>query len=411
MWCSVPVDRPRPDIEASAGPASAPTTSRVAVEIRLLGPVELHVNGTRAAAGGPRQRMLLALLCLAEGRLVPAETLMERLWDDTTAPRSSKTLHVHISNLRHALQPYSDRLQSAAGGYRIDVTRCVIDATQLAPALRRARADLATGDDASAVRRLHGAVDLWRGELCADIRDHPALLAPRAHYAQLRLDALELLFSALLRAGTPSVETLGRIEAAVAEAPLRETFWAQLMLALYARGRQRDALAAFQRARSVLSEEAGLDPGPALRRLQQRILLQADEVGEAVEDHSALLPTVVWVEGSGRPRSRALEPGRPLLVGRSRSCDITIDADPRVSRRHVEIEAVGRRVRIRDLGSHNGSAVDGEPVLGEADLVAGGVLQVGDSVLFVRPPRQRTDSRQQTVTGHAALFPTDLKEA
>ena len=155
---------------------------------------------------------------------------------------------------------------------------------------------------------LSTAAGTRRGELCADLPDLDALSGPRAHYEQLYLDAQEILFDAELQSGAgPHLPE--RIEAVVAAAPLRERLWAQLMLALYAVGRQTAALDAYRRARRVLAEEVGVEPGTALRELEVQILRQSLTLQRRVPALAATgSHAVVWLEPSGQPRSVPLLP-------------------------------------------------------------------------------------------------------
>ena len=147
----------------------------------------------------------------------------------------------------------------------MDAGGAAADAWRYKTAARLGRDAVAAGDTSQAVIRFDEALALWRGipELPAGqrgssektrwIEAHAALVADRA--------------DALLATGR-AAEIIGELEAAVADAPLRERRWGQLMLALYRAGRQGEALAAYQRARSLLADQLGVDPGPELRRLE-----------------------------------------------------------------------------------------------------------------------------------------------
>jgi hypothetical protein len=301
---------------------------------------------------------------------------------------SLNTLQVHVSQLRSLLSPHGAALQHVGGGYRLDPALVRTDAAELDSVIAdRGRTP------AEAIR---WALAAWRGRFCEDV-DVPGLEGRRAYYDGLRLDALELLFEAELQAGArPDLPE--RIEAVLREEPLRERLWGQLMLALYATGRQTAALHAYQRARATLSEEAGVDPGPALRELESLILRQAETVDRVspVMPVSSV-PSLVWLDATGALRAHPLVAAKPVVVGRSRDCDIVIDWDPLVSRRHADVTGDRGRFVVRDLGSRNGTAVDGHPVPDEgAQLALRGTLQVGATPIYLRGPSVRVDSRRLT---------------
>ena len=163
---------------------------------------------------------------------------------------------------------------------------------------------------------LSTAVGARRGELCSDLPDLEALSGARPYYEQLYLDAQEILFDSELQSGAgPHLPE--RIEAVVAAAPLRERLWAQLMMALYAVGRQTAALETYRRARRVLAEEVGVERGPALRELEVQILRQSQALQRRVPALSATgNHAVVWRD---RPAAAVVPPlpGREVTIGRT----------------------------------------------------------------------------------------------
>jgi DNA-binding SARP family transcriptional activator len=325
---------------------------------------------------------------------ISADSLAAAVFGDQVDARSNGTLQVHLCQLRAQLKPYQDCIARVGATYRLDPALVRTDVAALENGLSACRAGRVDG---TAI--LTAAARTWCGELCADLPDLHALAAPRAHYRELHFDAQEILFAAELRSGA-GADLPERIEWALAGAPLRERLWAQLMMALYAVGRQTAALSAYQRARRLLALEVGVEPGVELRELEGRILRQSSTLDIAApspvdaEDHA-----VVWLDAAGIMRTAALLPGTEITVGRAAECSVRIDWDPAVSRRHASFTLLNNRCTVRDLGSHNGTIVDGVAIDGTSVLPATATIQLGDSVLMLRGPRHRmgpVDSRDVT---------------
>jgi YVTN family beta-propeller protein len=246
---------------------------------RVLGPLEAETDTGPVTLGGQKERLLLALLLARPNQVVPVEALVEGLWGEKPPPTAAKTLQSHVVRLRRALEP--DRARGAAGevlvtrepGYLLRVAPGALDATrfeELAAGGRRALHDHSVERAGSLLRE---ALALWRGRAFEEFLDADLGAAESDRLAELRLVALEDRIEADLRLGRHR-ELVAELEGLVREQPLRERLWAQLLLALYRSGRQADALLAYQRARSILVEELGIDPGTELRRLHAAILAQ-----------------------------------------------------------------------------------------------------------------------------------------
>ena len=207
------------------------------------------------------------MLGLHSGSIVSAGTLVELLWGDDPPRTADKALQTHISSLRRTL---GDGFVVTEGtGWTLSTTE--IDASRYKLAARTGRAAAATGDTGQAVARLEEALTLWRG--IPELPDTARGAAEKTRWVEGHAALAEDRADALLATGR-AAEIVGELEAAVAEAPLRERRWGQLMLALYRAGRQGEALGAYQRARSLLADELGVDPGPDLRRLEAAIVAQ-----------------------------------------------------------------------------------------------------------------------------------------
>jgi WD40 repeat protein/DNA-binding SARP family transcriptional activator len=249
------------------------------MRFQVLGPLEVEADDGPVVLGGQKERLLLAQLLTRPNQVVPAETLVRGLWGEQPPPTAAKTLQSHVKRLRRALEPGRPRgapsevLVTRQPGYLLRVTPEALDATrfeELAAAGRRALGDGSVNLAGSLLRE---ALGLWRGQAFEEFLDTDVGAAESDRLAELRLAAVEDRIEADLRLGRHR-ELVAELEGLVRQQPLRERLWAQLMLALYRSGRQADALFAYQRARSVLVEELGIDPGAELRRLQTAILAQ-----------------------------------------------------------------------------------------------------------------------------------------
>ena len=241
-------------------------------EVRLLGPVQAVRAGREVPLGGPRQRAVLALLVLEAGRVVPAERLVEELWRGSPPRGAATTLRSYVSRLRSALAPEVP-VAARGGGYAISTGPDGLDASKFERLVAEGRDALGRGQAVAAGARIREALGLWRGPALADVLEVEPLALEAARLEELRLAAVVVRVEADLAAGLHT-EVTGELERLVTEHPLRERLWQLLMLALYRGGRQADALAAYQRARAMLAQELGLEPGEELRQLEQAVLRQ-----------------------------------------------------------------------------------------------------------------------------------------
>ena len=232
-----------------------------------MGPLQVRQYGLPVAIPGAKPRAILTMLGLHGGSVVSADTLVELLWGDDPPRTAAKALQTHISALRRTL---GDGFVLTEGtGWTLSTTE--VDATRYKLAARMGRDAVAAGDTSQAVARFDEALTLWRGT--PELPDGPRGVSEKTRWIEGHAALVEDRADALLATGR-AAEIIGDLEAAVADAPLRERRWGQLMLALYRAGRQGEALGAYQRARSLLADELGVDPGPDLRRLEAAIVAQ-----------------------------------------------------------------------------------------------------------------------------------------
>ena len=253
----------------------------------LLGPVEVRVDGRAVPLPGARQRLVLTMLLVDFNRMVPADRLIDELWEAALPADPRGALRTQVSRLRRALGPARGDLATVEGGYCLTVQRGQLDAIRFEDML--AAAARASGEQA--LRLVDEALALWRGPAAGEFADRPFALATVARLNELRLAVAERRAELLLIAGQPE-EAAATLQALLAEHPEREQARGLFMQALYRAGRHTEALATFGSWRRHLAEELGLDPSPALRRIEQDILRHTagapDTRGEVVNRTPAL---------------------------------------------------------------------------------------------------------------------------
>ncbi|MET8427196.1 BTAD domain-containing putative transcriptional regulator [Nocardia sp. NPDC004860] len=283
------------------------------VRIRVLGALTAADGRGELDLGGPRQRGVLARLLVARGEVVPIDRLIDDLWRGEPPPRALGALQAYVSNLRRLLEPQraprtpATVLISRTPGYAVRLAAEDVDAWRFVAELE----DVGRQDNPRDRRQtLERALARWQGPAYAAFAAEPWATAEAARLDELRLGAREKLAAALLELGEPALAA-AEAEVLSREHPLREEAWRLTALARYRAGRQADALSALRQARSVLATELGIDPGPALTRLESDILAQRIPLCEPViplqEPPSAAIAT-----GSAPPAG----PG-PELFGRS----------------------------------------------------------------------------------------------
>jgi DNA-binding SARP family transcriptional activator/ABC-type oligopeptide transport system substrate-binding subunit len=246
------------------------------VEFRVLGPLQvLSADGRELPLGGAKQRATLAMLLLRRNEVVTSDQLIDGLWGDSPPPTAGSTIKTYVSRLRRVLTEDGEgtRLVTRPLGYRLGVGPGELDLERFEELLSRARSLRASGEDPAARASLVDALSMYTGAPRQDLTHIPFAPAEIGRLEELRLGALDLRLETDLVSGRHT-EVIGELEALVARFPFREVLWGDLMLALYRGGRQGEALMAFDRARRILSDELGIDPGLALQDLHRRILRQ-----------------------------------------------------------------------------------------------------------------------------------------
>ncbi|MEG3627320.1 AfsR/SARP family transcriptional regulator [Streptomyces poriticola] len=288
---------------SSAEPAVAP------LRFGVLGPVRAWRGEEPLPTGSPQQRALLAALLLREGRTATAAELIDALWGEEPPSQALAAVRTYASRLRKALD--AGVLVSESGGYAVrGLAQGALDlavAQDLAAAAEKAKN---AGDLCHARDVLRRTLALWNGGALAGVPG-PYAEAQRVRLEEWRLQLLETCLDMDLEQGCHA-EAVSELTALTAAHPLRERLRELLMLALYRSGRQAEALAVYADTRRLLSEELGVDPGPGLRELQQRVL-RADP-GLAEPSAQAAEPASVPVRPAQLPATVPDFTGRASFV-------------------------------------------------------------------------------------------------
>jgi YVTN family beta-propeller protein len=312
------------------------------VQFGVLGVIEARRDGESLPLGGPKQRALLAFLLLHANQPVSRDRLIDALWGERPPLRANATLDSYLSRLRKLLG--RERLVRESSGYVLMIERGALDLDRFEHLVNAGR--------------FAEALAIWRGPALADIMYEPFAVAAARELEERRLLALEQRIDAELATGK-GPELVPELERLVREHPLRERLVGQLMLALYRAGRQADALATLQSARHRLSEQLGLQPGPALRDIEQRILQQAAALGVAPagpgghtrRDHRRSFTVVAALTLAGLIAGVLL-----MLVHRSAGPRLTGDTDRLVAVSLGSAKPVG----VTQLGASPGAAAAGD---------------------------------------------------
>ncbi len=264
------------------------------LEFRVLGPAVILRDGRAETLSGRLQRTLLAMLLARADRPVPVDVLTDALWGDNQDLRVEQKLQIHVHRLRRTLgEP--DRLSYVVEGYRLRVLPGELDAERFESLVAEA-VGIARQEPRRAVAALHEALGLWGGTPFTDM-DVPVLTDWAHRLIECRLTAVETLYQAKLACGQDAA-VVGELTDLVSAHPFRERLHGLLMIALHRAGRRADALAAYHTARKALVTELGLEPGPGLRALEQRILsgepVEPDGAGRPQAPPPAQLPVNVW---------------------------------------------------------------------------------------------------------------------
>jgi DNA-binding SARP family transcriptional activator len=362
------------------------------LEFGLLGPLEMSVDGAQVPLGTPKQRAVLAMLLMNRNSPVGVDRLITALWDDSPPSGARASIHSYVSNLRKLLTGAGIDprvvLAAAPPGYRLsvldnacDIGRFIAEKTAGVHAAAAARFEQAS-------KHLTAALAEWRGPVLEDLRDFQFVDT----YATSLVEEKILVHTAKAEAEIAcgrAFAVITELEALIAEHPYREPLWAQLITAYYLTDRQSDALAAYRRLKQTLAEDLGIDPGPNLRALNERILRQepldvkktavttASVTQTVMDQHTRVSErTAVAHLREAAGRSYPLQEAA-TRIGRLSDNDIVLDT-PKVSRHHAVIVDTGTSWVINDLRSSNGVHVQHERIRSATPLHDGDRIRIGE---------------------------------
>lgn len=362
------------------------------LDFGLLGPLQISVDRQPVPLGTPKQRAVLALLLMNRNRPVSSDSLIDAIWDDTARADAVHNLHVYVANLRKILGAAGvdarTVLATARPGYRLDVPDASCDLGRFTTEKAAGVQAAAAGRFKQAGDRLAAALAQWRGPALDDLREFPFVEPYATALVEEKLVAHVVHAEAEIACGRAS-SVISPLESLVVEHPYREPVWAQLITAYYVAERQTDALDAYRRVRSTLSDELGIDPGPTLRALEQRILRQEPlDVQKLAQDDASQIVTMLEMHtttsfpGASHRAQLRDAAGRcyPLEnvatgIGRRDDNGVVLD-DPKVSRYHATIIDTGANFVINDLRSANGVQVANHRIRGSATLNDGDVITI-----------------------------------
>lgn len=356
------------------------------VKFHLLGPLRVEHDGVEVDIGGPKQRLLLAALLLAESRTVSVDRLIDLLWGESPRDRAQPTLHVYVAKLRKALSHPDETtgmIETVRPGYRVHVDSSNLDLIQFRSLSNEAREAMAMSDLERASGRFTEALALPKGPLLADLADEEFVLQEAYAFESTLLSVTADAYHCEIQLGRHG-EVLGDLQRLTSGNPLDERLRYFLMLALYRSGRQVDALATYADLRETLAEELGIEPGPEVQDLELKVLnhdpvLAAPRFRSLIDDAP---PTVTRssrvasgafldLEGEEMPMSRLV-----TTIGRLPNSDVVI-RDPDASRVHAEVRRTGQGYILIDLGSTNGTSVNGH-IISTHLLESGDKIEIGD---------------------------------
>jgi DNA-binding SARP family transcriptional activator len=248
------------------------------MKFRLLGPLEVRAGDDWQGIGAPKWRSVLAALLINAGQIVSADALINEVWGDAPPAKAANLISIYVLRLRRLLgEEDSGMLVTRAPGYQLRVAPADTDALLFEAMVRDGRRVFGSGDPKAAARQLAEALALWHGRPLADVRATPLVEAEAERLAELHLGAIELRITAELACGGHD-QAVPEIRRLLADHPLREGLWLQLMQALDGAGRHAEALEVYGQARHAISDQLGVDPGTELRQLYAD-LLSKDQTG------------------------------------------------------------------------------------------------------------------------------------
>jgi SARP family transcriptional regulator, regulator of embCAB operon len=358
----------------------------------LLGPLQLSVDDTVVPLGTPKQRAVLASLLMNRNRPVAADSLINVVWGEDPPSEARASLHAYVSNLRRLLGTVGidgrSMLEKVSPGYQLNVGEFDVDLGRFIRERNEGVQAATAGRFDEASRHYKAALSEWRGDVLEDLRNFDFVSVFATAMAEDRIATHIALAESEIACGRAKTVSAD-LERLVADHPYREPAWEQLMMAYYISKRQSDALDAYQRLKTILAEELGIDPSPPLRDLHERILRQ-EPMDSKPPTNTTLAGTFISLAnrtaintGKARAQLRASSgecfpvKGVATRIGRRSDNDIVL-VDPRVSRHHAVIIDTGTSFVLIDARSANGVELDHNRIRGSAPLADGSHVRIGD---------------------------------
>jgi DNA-binding SARP family transcriptional activator len=252
-----------------------PLSREVSMRYELLGPLRVTNAGETFSLSAPKMEMTLATLLLGADRVTTKDQLATELWGSRPPRRASAAVHVYLSQLRKFLASAGDTagraISTKPSGYVLHLDGAAYDVAEFQELMRGGRHHQDAGRHETALEAFELALLLLRGPVLDGLAEGPALSAFATWAEAERLDCLELSVESRTALGRHR-EVISLLDGLIAQYPLRESFYRQLMLVLYRAERQAEALRVYRKAQQVLRAELGLEPCRSLRRLHQAIL-------------------------------------------------------------------------------------------------------------------------------------------
>ena len=359
----------------------------------LLGPLQLSVDGTVVPLGTPKQRAVLASLVMNRNRPVASDSLINAVWGEDPPAEARASLHAYVSNLRRLLGTVGidgrEHAREGIAGLPAEHRRVRCRSRDIYPREKRRRPAATAGRFSEASRHYAAALAQWRGDVLDDLRGFDFVSVFATAMSEDKIATHIAIAESEIACGRAKTVT-AELERLVAEHPYREPAWEQLMIAYYVSARQSDALDAYQRLKTILADELGIDPSPPLKGLHERILRQ-EPMDAKPPSNTTLTRTFISLAnrtaintGKARGQLRADSgecfpvKGVATRIGRRSDNDIVL-ADQRVSRHHAVIIDTGTSFVLIDARSANGVELDHNRIRGSAPLVDGIHVRIGDS--------------------------------
>jgi SARP family transcriptional regulator, regulator of embCAB operon len=366
--------------------------SNVGLQFGVLGPLQLRSGSALVPLGAPKQRAVLAMLVMNRNHAVSVDALIDAVWGDSPVPAARTSIHSYVSNLRRLLssgiRDPNQVLASVPPGYQLNVADADCDLGRFVTEKNAGVHALGSGRFEEASTYLAAALAEWRGPFLDDLREFAFVDPFATALTELRVAVQTSHAEAEIACGRADA-IIPRLELLSTEHPYRERLWAQLITAYYVTERQSDALNAYQRLKTNLAENLGIDPGPTIRSLHEQVLRQ-EPLGTApqaaqttatrrIDDPSLQTGTMAGPSATAElcsddgKRYRLQSSNR---IGRRSDNDIVLDDDD-VSRYHAVVIDTGSGFVISDLKSTNGVIVAGRRIRGSATLTHGDRIRIG----------------------------------